>query len=334
MAKDIKKLLDGRGEKSIAVGQFTGPPQLDASSGPGIALLLQEELRRVGVAVERRTNLGIKGEYKDVTDKDSEQLAVLLKVQLVDGTSRVVLELERGVKSNPEIAQLLGVTAPLPVKADFRERNRKIQERVDTPRAYIAGTRVSAAADSPFAVEVLVGGKPRAPKDDKGQAMVPIQRGEVYAVRLINNSGHEAAAQLTVDGLSMFAFSKLRDEKTGAPRYTHLVVPAGKAVLVQGWHRDNEVSDSFLVTHYARSAAAQLPSSGGVGTITVTFAASWPPSADPPADEPSGKSGDATGFGPPVKQKFQEVKRTVGVVRAAVSVRYTRCWTAWSPRTR
>jgi hypothetical protein len=83
------------------------------------------------------------------------------------------------------------------------------------------------------------------------------------------------------------------------------------------------------VTEYARSAAAdRLPSSSSVGTITAGFAAAWPQGSPPPADEASakkgGRSGDATGKGPPVETKFTEVVRDVGRLRASVSVRYTK----------
>src|SRR5438105_1355863 len=62
VAKNIKQLLDGRNEDSIAVGQFTGPPNFPTSAGPGITQVLTEELQKVGIQVKQRANLGIKGE--------------------------------------------------------------------------------------------------------------------------------------------------------------------------------------------------------------------------------------------------------------------------------
>jgi hypothetical protein len=63
--------------------------------------------------------------------------------------------------------------------------------------------------------------------------------------------------------------------------------------------------------------------------ITATFAAAWPKDQQPPSDEPSNpaeksRSGDAVGRGTRFQQKFLEVERHIGVVRATVSVRYTK----------
>jgi hypothetical protein len=149
-------------------------------------------------------------------------------------------------------------------------------------------------------------------------------RNEIYSVRLINESPHDAAATLTIDGLNMFVFSEVKDKK-GQPRYTHVIVPARSSGTILGWHRTNEKSDSFLVTEYAKSAAAQLlHNSAKIGTITVCFSAAWPRDGRPPGDEPPTRSADATGRGPEVAAKYTEVERTLGVIRATVSVRYTK----------
>jgi hypothetical protein len=61
----------------------------------------------------------------------------------------------------------------------------------------------------------------------------------------------------------------------------------------------------------------------------VSFAAAWPENAQPPDDEPEqpnarGLVGDATGRGPRVGAKFTEVRRKFGILRATISVRYTK----------
>ena len=51
--------------------------------------------------------------------------------------------------------------------------------------------------------------RPRAAsKDEDGFAFLKINRDEIYAVKLINDSPHDAAVTLTIDGLSVFAFSE------------------------------------------------------------------------------------------------------------------------------
>ena len=88
---------------------------------------------------------------------------------------------------------------------------------------------------------------------------------------------------LTIDGLSVFAFSENKN-------YIYWMVREKKTLTIPGWHRTNTKADSFLVTEYAKSVVAEaLPSSAAVGTITATFAAAWPKGGNPPADEASFK---------------------------------------------
>jgi len=328
VARQVKFLLDQKGQDAIAVGDFHGPARLASSSGPAIGKAIAEALQGMGVAVRRKAELEINGEYRDVEDRSSRRLAVQIKARVVDRSGAEVVALEpRGIFSVALFATLTGLTVELSPDATEERRKKELEDASDRPRAHLAGARVSASPGSPYAVEVLVrrGGDyaPRAAiKDGDGFAFVKIRRDEVYAVRLINDSPHEAVVTLSIDGLSVFAFSERRD-------YTHWLVASHGTLTVPGWHRTNQVSDSFVVTEYAKSAVAEaLPSSSGVGTITATFAAAWPRGGDPPADEASApkgtRSGDATGKGPPVSTEFVDVVREIGRVRSAVSVRYTK----------
>lgn len=335
VAKEIKKLLDGRSEDSIAVGAFTGPVRLESSSGPAIAKVLADELQRMGVAVKRRANCEVKGDYVDVVDGRSDRLAARIKTRVLDRGGKVLVELDRGVFGDATVPALLGLTARLPANGDEKERDALLRQAIDKPRTSISGGRIAAAAKSPYGIEILVAPQSqgqyqaRTPRDDEGMAYVPIRRGEVYAVRLINDSDCEAAVNLSVDGLSMFTFSDLKDAKTGRARYSVILVPAKGSTVVKGWHRTNDVSEEFVVTQYSKSAAAELKSTASLGTITACFSACWPRGGEPPADEPKNPSefsrgGDATGRGAKIEIKFQEVERNFGVVRDTISVRYSR----------
>ncbi len=335
VAKDVKVLLDERGESALAVGQFTGPPTLPTSAGPGIAKMLGEELKKIGVTVKVRANVGLEGRYRDVKVKETGQVAVELTMNLLDRGGKSILKDERrvGVFDDADIAALLGLTAALPPRVPVKERSRRLEVAIDNPTAHLDGTKVAAAPGSPYALEVLVSNRvdgmylPRKPVLEDGLAFVPIRRGEYYRIRLINKSGYDAAVRLSIDGLSLFAFSTVKTAK-GKP-YTQLILDAGKSYTVRGWHVTNQESDSFRVTAYAKSAAAELKSTAKTGTITATFAAAWPKGGKPPADEPDkaqprSVSGDATGRGPRVAAKYREVQRNFGVIRATVSVRYTK----------
>jgi hypothetical protein len=333
LAKDVKRLMERRGEGALAVGQFTGPASFPATAGPGIAQLLTEELQKLGVAVRPRAQLGVKGEYlaKQIPAVDGQnikQLAVLVKARLEDqlGNTVTEIQLERTIPSDEAVLQVMGTSVQLNTADPATERIKKILASYVRPQTGISGSRISAAPGSRFAIELLVNGQPRGPREDNGLAFVQIDRGERYAVRLINDSDREMAVRLTIDGLSMYAFSELRHTdgpKLGEPLYNYVILRPQSSALIEGWHRTNDRSDSFLVTEYAKSAAANLNQRAGIGTITATFSESHAGNTSP-ITAGRGLGGNATGFGPSVESKFVAVDRVVGPVLAAVSVRYTR----------
>ncbi len=356
-ARDIKKFLSGRGETAVSLGEFMGPPQLAANPGPGLALMLAQELEKVGVVLKSRSRLGLSGEFRDVTDEQSRQLAVELKVKVVDRSNRPLQVFSAGVLDAADIAQLTGANAYLPPGTDA-ERNRQLGRALENPQVFVRGSRVYSIAGRPYAVEVLIGRAARRPQLSEGLPFVGITRGEMYAIRLTNNSDKEAAVQLTVDGINVFAFNE-DPEPDGRVRkdYRVLIAPRGTA-LVQGWYRANAKSDSFQVTSYAKSAAAQVKSSARVGTITAMFSVSGPKAPPPPrppsaplafkrefksadaaeaaADEaptspanssgssPSSSPGSATGFGAPVEERYVTRDRDIRPVSDVITVRYTK----------
>jgi hypothetical protein len=338
VAKSLKQLLDGQNEDSIAVGQFQGPANLPTSAGPGIAQILSEELQKLGKTVKPRAKYGVRGEYRatEVPSEDEPRIklmAIKIKGTVEDEFGKVITDFsfERTIKSENAFVSLLGTPVDLPPRLTPEKRSQRLRDSLSKPRTRLQGARVSVGEDAQYAVELWVNGKPRAAKEDEGLAFVKIDRGESYAVRLINDSDREAGVRLSIDGLNVFEFSELRHkegDKKGEPLYSVWLVPPKSSILIKGWHRNNEVSDSFLVTEYAKSAAASLNAKANVGTITASFSAAWPIDRPPPKDEPPKQkgitSGDGTGFGPPVEMKVTAVKRNVGAIRESVSVRYTK----------
>lgn len=349
-ADSIKKLLDGRGEDSVAVGQFSGPANMATSAGSGIAHTLVEELVERGVMVKPRANLGIKGEYS-LTEVPSEELndrkrgINLLAVKVtavVEGNfgRRVAdIEFEATIKGETEVVSKLSPTISLTPGATRAERDRELRKQaLESPQVFISGGVIRSNEKSPYGIEVLVDDAPVTASVEDGLAYISIAREQQYLVRLYNDSPYDAGVRLEIDGLSMFAFSDMRQSastpdgkdnpRKGEPLYTTLIVPAKTKVDVRGWHRTNSESDSFKITEYAKSAAAVLGKEDNLGTITASFQAAWIEGETPPADEPgklrSQGTGDATGFGPRVEEKYTEVSRRLGVLRDAVSVRYRR----------
>jgi hypothetical protein len=315
------------------VGQFPGPPTKFTSAGPGISQILSEELQKLGIKIETPANIGIEGKYQAVTVKETKELAVRVVISVVDAEGKSLLkeEYQIGIFGEAEVSSTLGLTTRIPPKASPKVRHQKLKEAYTHPDAYLDGTRISTDADSPYALEILVADSPKghfSPRHaviKNGHAFVPIHRGEIYRLRLINHTKYEAAARITIDGISMFAFTKMRNAKDKP--YSNVIFD--KKAVIKGWFINYKHSDSFLVTEYAKTAAAELKSSASTGTITVCFSAAWPKNKKRPADEPrksSSKSAgdDGTGRGPRVGDKYEEVPRKVGVVRATISVRYTK----------
>ncbi len=331
VAKSVQKQLEQFDESAVAIGPFTGPENVPVNAGPGIGQALREELTGLGVKVSPAARLTVNGSYEDAKDKKTRRVFIELTARLVDkgGKTLVVLG-ARGVFGEEAVAAVLGATAFVPPDTDPKDREAVLVDRIDEPKVYLDGSSVFPAKASPYGIEVLVkqGDRYNPPKPEvrDGLAYVPLKRDDVYAVRLINNTAHEAAVTLSIDGLNVFAFSTLRDPKKGTPLLSTFVVPAKSTVTVKGWPIDLGRSDEFLVTDYAQSAAAELKvGTAKLGVIHAGFAACWPKDGPVPPDEPAGgKAANATGRGAPIETPFKTVERKFGVLRASVSVRYNR----------
>src|SRR5262249_37239622 len=207
-----------------------------------------------GLDVKRVAAVGIKGEFEDVKDKQSGLLAARIKGTVTDRSGQVLFTFSRGVFGDNVIAALFGTTAKLPADLPPADRNAELEKSLDKPKVHVQGARVSAAADSPYAVEIVAApqpggrGAPRPATAQDGVAFVPLRRGEVLGVKLINRSPHDAAVTLTIDGLNIYAFSDVKDPKTGRPRFSVVLVAAGQEVFLPGWHRTHEVSEEFVIT--------------------------------------------------------------------------------------
>jgi hypothetical protein len=258
------------------------------------------------------------------------------------------LELKpRGVFGEAAIAALIGLSAELPPSLPAKERGERLQVVIDAPKVEVRkayyradkppGPIQVSAPQSKLQLEILVkeGAKyvPRPVETRHGEAFVPLKRNEVYAVQLSNDHDFEIAARLTIDGLSIFAFADgvrpgAEAPQAAAPLHSVIIAPHG-TVLVPGWYRNRDQMNEFLVTEYARTAAAELKSVAEVGSITASYCASWPVNGKPPADEPQNpsrfaRSADGTARGLLIRQQSETIERTLGVVRGFVTVRYTK----------
>lgn len=335
IAKEVQKTLEDEKQDSVAIGDFTGPASMETNFGPAIQKALTEELTKLKINVTKKATLSIKGDYfrGDDPNKTEQRVTVNMVFRVHAANGKVKAEFSAEIKNNLEIAKMLGVTINFTKKSDEEKRNEEIKERLTDPKVTINGTKVMATKNGEFAAEILVKSNaagpatPRQPKEEDGQAFVGINRNELYEIKLHNLSKFEAACAINIDGLDVFTFSQIKDPKNGLPKYSHFIIPAGQTLTVFGWHKTNEVSDTFLVTQYGQGAASQRQiASGKTGVITLTFRSSGSVPDDLPQDDGSSKDfkNNETGFGPPIKTDLQEVERKTGKVREIISVRYSR----------
>ncbi len=332
LVRALSRYLSLRQKTAISLGTFTGPPRFKATSGPGIDQVLRRYLARQQIKIDPKADVTVEGKY-ELIEGPAGRATVRVLAKLVDASGKLITDFSadgdgsgkvaRLVDQTEDVVQLLGSTTELFVEDSDADRDNDLQQSLSRPDVFVEGSFVAASDDSPYLLQILVDGRPREVRSEDGLAFVDIDRGQTYSVRLINKSEFEAACELTIDGISVFAFSDMRNPADGSPRYQHYIIPPRSALKLQGWHKTNSSVDAFKVTSYAESAAALSSSNSPTGTITAPFAAAWPKGTFPPHDEQLvGRGENATGFGPPQSQAATETRRIIGRLRAAVSVRY------------
>ncbi len=333
-AKDIAGYLKGRGAKSLAIREISSKSDDKISHGPGLALQLKDKLAAAGVTVNARDRYVLTGEYAGKKDKSARvfiQLDLTLTDMAAGGGKQPFPRAIFGEDALIELLAPASIAIPPGTPDDKREDFivRSIDDLRTKPQWDIDGAVVYAGKDREYGVEFLVkeaggGYKGRAPKEDDGDLVIDLKKGESFRIRLINKSKHEVAAKVMIDGISTFSFGAFQ-KMDPKPRW---IVPAGRPAIVAGWPSDTGRSREFLVTDYDGSAVAEL---GGdrakLGVLTVEFAASWPKNTLPPADEPDlkgAKGSTGIGRGAEFENPLNRVERTFGRTRATISLRYNK----------
>jgi hypothetical protein len=325
MAKQVKAVVEKKGGGSIAVGAFTGTSRIGGHAGPDIQLKLANALTELHLPIDKEHyRFEVGGTYLDFEDPATHLLGAKLIGRLLDVTSGDTLkEIQRFVFGAESVPILLGRSPVTSPNADPQQLSDAFKKAMNDPAIDVQdGTRVKAAPDGQYAIEVLVkkDGKyvpQRATKNDKGFVFVPIQKKEVYAVRLINESSHKAAVNLTIDGISSFEFS------TDKPKPKYWIVAPKSSSDIVGWDVDDDHSLEFKVTDFPETAAAKikLKPSDTIGMIHAAFSAAWVKDTEKPSDESVSRG---TGFGDKVNDNKKKVNVNIGHVREQIDVRYER----------
>ncbi len=274
------------------------------------------ELRRADIVLSGRLSKGKgKANAADVFD------SVALRVEAELHSRGAAGKLESfGINVfGDEALQFLGPTAEFPkdLPGSEPDKQKQLDKQLGTdPEAFISGNQTLGKKDGQFAVEILVrqgignSALPHTPVAVSGQSFVKLSPGEEYIIRLHNKSAEETAVALTIDGLSMFTFA---EDGTGD---SMILIPSGKSADIPGWYITSKKTDVFEVSNYAKSAAASknLPAAG-IGVITARFHVS---------QSAEGKGEEATKRGRQIDQDYKQERRSIGVNRAFITVRYNR----------
>lgn len=322
-AKTIGSLLKAEGQDSVSVGQFTGPPTFAAGKGPGIRLMLIEELKKVGIREKRVGGaVGLEGKYTLKSDQSVTQNGgsgrkyVSLDVRLVDSSGEVLSRLNRDVMINqtsdftgeavpirsghlklaatPQddglVGELIGATAdlgadPLKTITDSMLKGRSpFIDSFSQPTAKLYdGGFVASSGVSPYFIRLIVNGQAAKITLEDGHPFVQLAKDDEFAIEIQNQGTSQIGVRLTIDGVSSFAFA---NQKRGESKLSRWLISPKESTAVNGWYLGDNQYDRFKVTDFSDSAAAKFGSQSDVGTITVAIQATWRQDQERPADEP------------------------------------------------
>lgn len=248
----------------------------------------------------------------------------------------------------------IGLAAPVPGSgrevatndAERKARLARLIQKPEPPRITPNATPALDASGKPETSEVHVQGygleilikdangrielpdgtrySPRPPvKSENGELFVEIHPGEVYAVKLINESKeYDAGVKLTIDGLNSFEFS----EEESYKKLGMWIIPHESSGIIRGWHTRNKdgemVLAEFEVAKYGEGLAEEMGADGDVGRITASFRAAWSPEEESPGSILAYNSVRGTKKGEEVMERLSELDRHFGEIRAAISIRY------------
>ncbi len=323
LAQDIMKYMsaDEAAGKSIVLETLRGPNQ--TVSGRVAQMLRKqfedEDYKVVGGGAYTVTGRFMTGEREGVS-------VARFSVQLLNRSGAQMQEFQREITDLRDGITLLSPTFDASQGAAKQpdELKQTITEAVEKPNVFTANSLIKATPDSPYAIEILVwdGSKYVPAPVDKtdGLAQCDVKPTQEFAIRIHNNTNEFVGAQITLDGINMYAFSKNPDFRN----FGRMAIFPKQAPLIKGWHDEGNQSFSFKVTNYGESAAAKLGVVEGVGTITVTFFKAYEDKSGNTANIGSDQAG--VGFGTPRQMVYTRVpvKIPANEIIGAISVQYSR----------
>jgi hypothetical protein len=343
IARAVADVVKAQNTRELVVGLFNDNGDPNHAFGAGLRNLLINQLRAEGLTPGANADIRFFGSYEvgpaeiEGSIKAFPVAKVAFKVvrrngkALLDSDKDLPLDRQPRVTDAGDLARMSGQTGFTPPTANAAERFKTFfeSEKGDPNLFERQGARIRPKG-APYAVEMLVAKftgdqkpdpkafRPRNADVRDGRPFIAVQPGEVLAVRLINESDHEVAVNVTIDGLNLFA---LRDDKNDKSQY--VVLSAHSASDVLGWYRNDKLSSVFQVADLPEHPDAKLLKNPAlIGAFTLTFAASWERDSQKPKDEPATNQATEIVPGADIDAGYVPVKRFIGAVRASVTVRY------------
>lgn len=362
-AQRMAKMLKGEpdGLRAVKFGRFTPPADPDgASYGTGVRELFIEEFKATPEVkteavkiVDKDPDATIEAGMGYVED-DKKQATIQITFTIRKKSGRALtLEKEyqalrdEGIKlTKPAVvAAALGITTAFTPESSTEEQSKQVAraKHGDVPGAHKEGTRIKAAEDRPYAVEILTADladapttmaawytskkvKPATPgltKEDR--PFVDLKVDQAYAIKVYNPTEYMAAVQLSIDGLDVFHYVDAKLRKNDIPVYNFYVVKPKSDLVIPGWHKDNNTSYSFVVKEYIKGKEGAHPLAAAPkepGVICVRIAAAWIKGGPEPPIKLKGRD-VFTPPGPQVSTGFKEVENPeTGAFNNVISILY------------
>lgn len=289
---------------TLAIGPITSQTSTIANRSGGIRAILQEVLEQAGYTVSSSplepAPVTVTLQYRFTTDGESAGPPArgfkefCVKVSVANNQNGSVRDLEIVVPrqiveqshSTPFWQYMTGSNTARFAPPERPPVALMTDDRGAASEAVSIQTAPDAGGERECQVLVLAakdGGYEERPlMTRRGQWVVSLEQEELFGLKLVNNSDHDLAVRLTLDGVNSFHFSKLSD------KYTFYYVAGHSSLWVPGWHIDNEHSAAFQIGKYAGSVNQEvLEQPSDVGTITAEFARAWTDPNARPEDETS-----------------------------------------------
>lgn len=239
-----------------------------------------------------------------------EEKTITRKVRLKFGQDIAKIEEFRGedakatpqdsilISNSDQVEQLTAPSFDVSGAKSQNDKNAALQESLKHPGfQQFAGSQsdvksiVAANETSLFKMELLVD-RPSADgsydgiyeplniENRNGLAFAPFEKGDRYAVNLINESDFDVGVALEIDGINSMSLSEVSEFR----EVGKWVVPRKSQGRIKGYHLDNRQVASFLVDTDDRqeSEVRKLAPPAKIGTVSAAFFAAWNEGEDPP----------------------------------------------------